>query len=161
MGSMVGGKVLEGIRNKLLRYNPAFKSLSGTCNTLRKDADRRVGTIKRSKAYEAAGEKRDELLENDSILKEARERLKKAEKDLEEAFMNDPLYREAIEAQKARKMLFYFEDELVGLSIRTGEIQSIYKPNPGKMVADAGTWLAFAVKKQKDASNKHTGGDVQ
>ncbi len=99
-------------------------------NELIKAAGNRTAELKKaSKFWRKA-------LEADLAMAEINAKLEVLTKELHEAGLQKPAYKTAYEEMQAGKMFPIYEDELVVMSIKTGEIKTVYKPAPGKFVGD-------------------------
>jgi formylglycine-generating enzyme required for sulfatase activity len=101
-----------------------------TRNELRKTIGNQTQKLKKSSKYW-----RTEL-KTDPVAVKATAELEALLKKLHEAGLQKPAYKTAYEEMQNGKVFPNYEDELVVMSIKTGEMKTVYKPEPGKFVGD-------------------------
>jgi formylglycine-generating enzyme required for sulfatase activity len=123
-------KALQDVANK----DQALKDLYGLMKKAEKSSSEARKKMERSQPYKSEKDKTksEAMIES---LAEVREH-NRLKEQLHTAAMKSSKYAEVYSLYKEEKEISNYDDELLTYDIRTGKIESVYRPKPGKFIGD-------------------------
>jgi len=136
-GQRVRLRDVERVLRELTRKDKALKDLNDRFRQAQKKHEEAKKNMVRSKPYQSEkdGKKKKSMLDGLMVSKDYKDytRLKKEQHD---AGMKNPKYATIYKQMQDKTVLPISDDELITYDIRTGKVESFYRPESGKFIGD-------------------------